>query len=68
MMADRHREIEKRAYGLWEQEGRPEGKALEHWLRAESQVEWETHCGAAAPSYPMVAVKRSGKRQARARR
>ena len=68
MMADRHAEIEMHAYRLWEQEGRPEGRALDHWLRAESQVEWETHCGAAAPPNPMVAVRRSGKRQARARR
>ncbi len=26
--------IEERAYEIWEQEGRPEGRALEHWLRA----------------------------------
>jgi Protein of unknown function (DUF2934) len=68
MMADRNVEIEMRAYGLWEQEGRPEGRALEHWLRAESEVEWERHCGSAAPPNPLVAVKRSGKRQAKARR
>lgn len=26
------------AYALWEEEGRPEGCAEEHWLRAESLV------------------------------
>ncbi|HET6467164.1 MAG TPA: DUF2934 domain-containing protein [Geminicoccaceae bacterium] len=30
--------IRARAYGLWEAEGRPEGRALEHWLRAEAEL------------------------------
>jgi hypothetical protein len=30
--------IAERAYLIWEQTGRPEGKALEHWLRAEAEV------------------------------
>ncbi len=67
-MIDRHAEIESRAYSFWEREGRPEGKALEHWLRAESEVDWETHCGGAAPPNSAAAVRRSGKRQRRARR
>ncbi|HEX5080164.1 MAG TPA: DUF2934 domain-containing protein [Geminicoccaceae bacterium] len=25
-----------RAYAIWEAEGRPEGRALEHWLAAEA--------------------------------
>jgi hypothetical protein len=29
--------IAERAYLLWEQAGRPEGKALEHWLRAKAE-------------------------------
>jgi hypothetical protein len=29
--------IAERAYLLWEQAGRPEGKALEHWLLAEAE-------------------------------
>src|SRR5207253_10948234 len=29
--------IAERAYLLWEQAGRPEGKALEHWLQAEDK-------------------------------
>jgi Protein of unknown function (DUF2934) len=28
----------ERAYLIWERTGRPEGKALEHWLRAEAEV------------------------------
>lgn len=38
MTNDRHSEIERRAYFIWNQEGRPDGMALEHWLRAEAEV------------------------------
>ncbi|PDV85505.1 hypothetical protein CO652_26005 [Rhizobium sp. H4] len=31
----REDEIRKRAYSLWEKEGRPEGKHRDHWTRAE---------------------------------
>lgn len=27
------------AYAIWEDAGRPEGKAVEHWLRAQKEVE-----------------------------
>lgn len=30
--------VEARAYEIWLEEGRPEGKALEHWLRAEEEI------------------------------
>jgi hypothetical protein len=31
-------EIAKVAYYLWEQAGRPDGRALEHWLEAEARM------------------------------
>lgn len=34
-----HEEIAKVAYGLYEQEGKPDGKALEHWFNAEAMIE-----------------------------
>ncbi len=34
-----HEEISCRAYALYELEGKPEGKALEHWFNAESMGE-----------------------------
>lgn len=40
-MTPDHREIAKRAYTLWEIEGRPAGRALDHWLRAEAEVHAE---------------------------
>lgn len=32
---DRERQIREHAYYLWEQEGRPHGRALAHWAVAE---------------------------------
>jgi Protein of unknown function (DUF2934) len=33
-----HEEIAVCAYFIWEHEGRPEGRALDHWLQAELQL------------------------------
>jgi hypothetical protein len=33
--------IRARAYQIWEQEGRPEGRDLEHWKEAVRQLEVE---------------------------
>ena len=37
MPDEREQAIRERAYAIWEQEGRPDGKDLEHWLRAEAE-------------------------------
>lgn len=39
MPAERREEVARRAYALWEAEGKPEGRQLEHWLQAEREVE-----------------------------
>jgi hypothetical protein len=36
------RDISERAYAIWESEGRPDGKALIHWLQAERELELGT--------------------------
>ena len=36
--ADVRERVRQRAYSLWEQEGRPEGQAEDHWRRAEAEV------------------------------
>jgi hypothetical protein len=33
-----HDEISRRAQAIWEEEGRPEGRAEEHWMRAEHEL------------------------------
>jgi hypothetical protein len=30
--------VRERAYQIWEEAGRPEGKAVEHWLQAEAEI------------------------------
>lgn len=39
--------ISARAYTLWEQAGRPQGRDLEYWLQAEAQLKQETQALAA---------------------
>ena len=34
---DLMKRINRRAYEIWESEGRPEGRARIHWLRAEAE-------------------------------
>ena len=43
-------DIAKRAYELWEQSGRPAGKDLEHWLKAEA----ESQAKKAARAQPLL--------------
>ena len=55
--------IKARAYALWENEGRPEGRHLDHWLRAsEAFGESDT---AAALSKPAAASSNDARRPAR---
>lgn len=38
MESDKEDLIRRRAYALWEKEGRPEGKQEEHWRRAHEEM------------------------------
>ncbi len=42
-----HEAVRQMAYRIWEEEGRPEGRALDHWLKAEAfwdtEEEFEEH-------------------------
>jgi hypothetical protein len=38
MVGEKYHEIARLAYGYWEAEGRPDGRAVDHWLRAESEL------------------------------
>lgn len=35
--------IRSRAYQIWEEEGRPEGRHDEHWYRARAELERQLH-------------------------
>lgn len=36
---DRHEEIRRRAYWIWQEEGAPAGEDLRHWSMAEAEFE-----------------------------
>jgi hypothetical protein len=38
MSDDRHSRISEEAYKLWEKEGQPQGRHLDHWTEAERQL------------------------------
>ena len=38
---DRTKRVAQRAYELWDQQGRPDGRHHEHWLEAERQLDSE---------------------------
>jgi hypothetical protein len=42
--------IRRRSYAIWEREGRPEGKAIEHWTRARTELEFELNSALSAPT------------------
>jgi len=42
MVDDHEEQVRKRAHALWEVEGRPEGRALDHWLAAKNEADSET--------------------------
>ncbi|NTH49325.1 DUF2934 domain-containing protein [Agrobacterium rhizogenes] len=45
MESSREDKVRLRAYQIWEDEGRPEGEAIAHWYRADSEIEPEEHAG-----------------------
>jgi hypothetical protein len=45
-----HDEIAARAQSIYEREGRPQGRAMQHWLQAETQLNAERKNAAEAPS------------------
>ena len=38
MLEDREHAVRERAYAIWERDGRPEDKNLDHWLQAETEI------------------------------
>jgi hypothetical protein len=62
MISDRHTEIATRAYTMWELEGRPTGKEIEHWLRAEAEFETKQHAQTEAAPKPRRPMTKRGRR------
>jgi len=38
MSQDRRQQISEKAYRLWEMEGQPKGRDLDHWVQAENEM------------------------------
>jgi len=47
-------EISKRAYELWEQSGRPAGKDVEHWLKAEAETQSQAQANKSSRAQPLL--------------
>ena len=47
--------IRQRAYEIWESEGKPQGRGLIHWMRAETEI----HEQAVAPNARLLAPTKS---------
>jgi hypothetical protein len=56
---DRRAKIRARAYAIWEQEGRPDRKHLEHWVRAKRLIAAEDtrNAARALETHPEMATR-----------
>jgi hypothetical protein len=58
--------IAARAYGIWEREGRPHGRDLDHWLSARTEIERESgSADDASATAPVGTVPPAPRRRAR---
>ena len=57
------RSTAERAYLIWEQMGRPDGQALEHWLRAEAELVGEPAASMPSPHPAVGKPPRRGRRK-----
>jgi hypothetical protein len=57
---DRRAKIRARAYAIWEQEGRPDGKQLEHWVQAKRLIAAEELRAAAGVMAPHPRFRSDG--------
>jgi len=46
-MSESEERVRSKAYEIWESEGRPDGRALDHWLQAETEVQSDRSSGPA---------------------
>lgn len=62
MQDDREARIRQRAHAMWEAEGRPPGRELDHWLRAEAEERAEG-TGSAKPAKKVAGRKASRRKR-----
>ncbi|MEZ2126672.1 MULTISPECIES: DUF2934 domain-containing protein [unclassified Sinorhizobium] len=59
--------IGRRAYALWEAEGRPEGRSGEHWRQATEEYERRERTKASPDGSELIAALKAAGRQMKAR-
>lgn len=62
MQDDREARVRQRAHAMWEAEGRPPGRELDHWIRAEAEDCAEGK-GSAKPAKKMAEGKASRRKR-----
>ena len=53
-------EIRKRSYHIWEREGRPDGRHLDHWLMAQAELDAEEKAKGRAPGRTAKVSSKAG--------
>jgi Protein of unknown function (DUF2934) len=61
-------EIRQRAHALWEREGRPEHRALDHWRQAEREIADERSAAPAKKAKAEKAPKAKAAKEPKAKR
>ena len=61
--ADVEEQVRARAWAIWDSEGRPDGKDVDHWRRAEQEIAAEGRFRLVVEAAPnaMVMINRAGK-------
>jgi hypothetical protein len=59
---------EERAHALWEGEGRPDGRHLDHWCQAEAEMTVSADTGSIPSSQTQSAAPNETWKQARSRK
>ncbi|MDS4073387.1 MAG: DUF2934 domain-containing protein, partial [Defluviicoccus sp.] len=59
-------QIEKRAHEIWEREGRPDGRAEEHWQRAVAELDDEAAAAAEKAAAEKAAAEKAAAEKAAA--
>ena len=61
MAGDREHDVRRAAYAIWEAEGRPEGRDLEHWELARRMLD-------VGPGTPAAPAKKAARKPAQSRK
>ena len=59
---------EERAYALWESEGRPDGRHLDHWCQAEAEMTVSSDTGSMPDTQKRSAAPNEEEKRAQSRK